>query len=201
MTTRLSTINRWARWLHIYSAAPVLLLMLFYSLTGVLLNHTTWHLGETRQVNQTFDLPEYLLEQDWQTESAHTALSTLSWLDTEHGIHGVDIEIGWELEESLLILTLETPEGSYTVEIYPEDEVAELFVLDLPFLEMLNNLHRGKHVTGFWRFLSDLAGICMFVFCATGLWLLLTNALQRQSTLSWVGLGSIVMVVTIFLMH
>ncbi|MEC8484912.1 MAG: PepSY-associated TM helix domain-containing protein, partial [Pseudomonadota bacterium] len=70
MTTRLSTINRWARWLHIYSAAPVLLLMLFYSLTGVLLNHTTWHLGETRQVNQTFDLPEYLLEQDWQTESA-----------------------------------------------------------------------------------------------------------------------------------
>lgn len=201
MTTKFLAINRWARWLHIYSAAPVLLLMVFFAVTGVLLNHLSWNLGATEQSSQSFDLSAELLELDWETESSQTALSVLSWLDKEHNLNGVDIEINWELEEQLLLLHMEGPQGSYAVEVYPEDEVAEVFVRDLPFLEMLNNLHRGKHVTGFWRWLSDLSGICMLIFCLSGLWLLIVNTVQRTTTLSWVSAGSIVMVLAVYLMH
>lgn len=201
MTNKLFTLNRWARWIHIYSAAPVLLLMVFFALTGVFLNHTNWDLGSTEQTSQTFDLPKSLLALDWDSESTATALSVLSWLDQQHGIHGVDLEINWEPAEQLLLLHLDGPQGSYAVEVYPEDEVADVFVRDLPFLEMLNNLHRGKHVTGFWRWLSDIAGICMLIFCVSGLWLLLINTLQRKTSLSWVGLGAVVTVLAIYLMH
>lgn len=201
MTTKFLAINRWARWLHIYSAAPVLLLMVFFAVTGVLLNHLSWNLGATEQSSQSFDLPAELLELEWETESSQTALSVLSWLDKEHDLNGVDIEINWELEEQLLLLHMEGPQGSYAVEVYPEDEVAEVFVRDLPFLEMLNNLHRGKHVTGFWRWLSDLSGICMLIFCLSGLWLLIVNTVQRTTTLSWVSAGSVVMVLAVYLMH
>lgn len=201
MTRRFSALNRWARWLHIYSAAPVLLLMIFFAVTGVFLNHIDWNLGSTSQDSETLILPENFQALDWQTESPQTALSVLSWLDQQYGIHGVDIEINWELEEQLLLLHLEGPQGSYAVEVYPEEDTAEVFVRSLPFLEMLNNLHRGKHVTGFWRLLSDISGICMLVFCVSGLWLLLVNTIQRTTTLSWVSLGSVVMVLAIYLMH
>ena len=201
MSHTVLTLNRWVRWLHIYSAAPVFLLMVFFALTGVFLNHTDWDLGSTEQTSQTFDLPESLLALDWDSESTATALSVLSWLDQQHGIHGVDLEIRWEPAEQLLLLHLDGPQGSYAVEVYPEDEVADVFVRDLPFLEMLNNLHRGKHVTGFWRWLSDMAGIGMLIFCVSGFWLLVINRLQRSTSLSWVSLGTLVTIIAIYLMH
>lgn len=194
-------LNRWARWLHIYSAAPVLLLMIFFALTGVLLNHGNWNLGATEQSSQALNLPKALSELEWSQESTHTALSVLTWLDQTHAIRGVDIEINWALEEQLLLLHLDGPQGSYAVEVYPEESVAEVFVRQLPFFEMLNNLHRGKHVTGFWLWLSDISGLCMLVFCLSGLWLLLANTLQRTTTLSWVSVGSVVMVLAVYLMH
>ncbi|SBS29784.1 hypothetical protein MAQ5080_01502 [Marinomonas aquimarina] len=201
MTSKFLAMNRWARWLHIYSAAPVLLLMMFFALTGVTLNHLSWNLGDTEQSSQSLELPSALLDLDWQSESSQTALSVLAWLDQEHGFNGVDIEINWELEEQLLLLHLEGPQGSYAIEVYPEDEMVDVFVRDLPFLEMLNNLHRGKHVTGFWRWLSDISGVCMLIFCLSGLWLLMVNTVQRATTLSWVSMGSVVMVLTVYLMH
>lgn len=201
MTRPFIALNRWARWLHIYSAAPVLLLMIFFALTGVLLNHGNWNLGATDQSSQTLDLPSTLSELEWDHESTYTALSVLTWLDQTYAIHGVDIEITWALDEQLLLLHLDGPQGSYAVEVYPEEAVAEVFIRQLPFLEMLNNLHRGKHVNGFWLWLSDIAGLCMLVFCLSGLWLLLANTLQRTTTLSWVSLGSVVMVMAVYLMH
>lgn len=201
MTPSFTTINRWARWLHIYSAAPLLLLMVFFAFTGVLLNHAEWRFGETKQSNLTLELPSTFSQFEWNNESTQTALAVLNWLDRDHNIHGVDIDISWELEEQLLILHLEGPEGSYSVEVYPADELAEVFTIDLPFLDTLNNLHRGKHVTGFWRWLSDLSGILMLLFCLSGLWLLIANRLQRQTTLSWVSLGAMVTIFSIYLMH
>lgn len=201
MTRNFFAINRWARWLHIYSAAPVLLLMIFFAMTGVFLNHTDWNLGATKQTTQSLTLPKALLQLDWETESSYTALSVLSWLDREHDLSGMDIDINWEQEERLLLLHLEGPQGSYAVEVYPDDAVAEVFTRQLPLLEMLNNLHRGKHVSGFWRLISDIAGICMLIFCLSGLWLLLANTLQRTTTLNWAALGSVIMVLAIYLMH
>lgn len=196
-----SALNRWARWLHVYSAAPVLLFMIFFALTGVLLNHGTWQLGETRQADQTLMLPESLLAQDWQTESSQTVLQALSWLDSEYAIHGVEIEATWELEEQLLILHLAGPHGNYSVEVYPEEQIAEVFQQAWPFWEMLNNVHRGKHVTGLWKWLSDIAATCMLLFCLSGLWLLCANRIQRSTSLTWTGIGSIIMTLAIYLMH
>ncbi|MEO9274471.1 PepSY-associated TM helix domain-containing protein [Marinomonas sp. 5E14-1] len=196
-----ATINRWVRWIHIYSAAPVLLLMLFFAITGLLLNHTYWSLGQTKESDFSLPLPTSLRSLDWSGESSTTALAVFHWLDESHQIRGVDLSFEWEKEEQLLLLYLDGPQGRYAAEAYYEDAVIEVYKRQLPFFEMLNNLHRGKHVSGLWILLSDFSALCMALFCISGCWLMIMNSLQRRRTLSWIGIGSIITVLTIFLMH
>lgn len=197
----LNSVTRWMRWLHIYTAAPVLALMLLFAVTGLLLNHNDWSLGTTEQHQHEFELPQELLEQNWGEGSTETTLSLLLWLEKNHGIRGVDIEIEWETEEELVIVTLEGPHGAYSVEAYPSEGIVEVFQRQLPVLEMLNNLHRGKHVTGLWRLLTDISAIFMVLFCLSGFWLVLINRAQRVPASGWISLGLALMAMAIYLMH
>ncbi|MCB5161075.1 PepSY-associated TM helix domain-containing protein [Marinomonas algarum] len=195
------TFNRWARWLHIYSAAPVLLLMLFFAGTGLLLNHSNWAAGEIKNTDQRLTLPNSLTTLDWRLDPGITALSMFHWLDQAHQIRGVDFSFEWEEEEQLLLLYLDGPQGNYAIEAYYEEGIAEVYKTQLPFITMLNNLHRNKHVSGLWRWLSDIAAVCMALFCLSGFWLLVVNTLQRQHSLSWVGIGSVITILAMYLMH
>lgn len=196
-----TTLNRWVRWVHIFSAAPVLLLMLFFAGTGLFLNHTTWMFGKTQESDLTLPLPAPLMAMDWKSNSSTTALAVLHWLDQNQQIQGVDLSFEWETEEQLLLIYIDGPQGRYAIEAYHQDGIAKVYARKLPLLEMLNNLHRGKHVSGLWRWLSDFSALCMMVFCLSGFWLLVINTVQRRQSLSWVGIGSAVMVLTIYLMH
>ena len=201
VSTRLVPINRWIRWLHIYSAAPVLLSMLFFAITGFFLNHPEIPLGETRTQQQELKIPAAITEQDWRANKTLYSLSILGWLDESHDIRGVKIEIEWDEADDLLMIVLEGPNASQTIDVFPEDGLVEVFTLSLPVMQMLNNLHRVKSVSQSWRLLSDISAILMLVFCLTGLWLLFVNKLQRVTSVTWVTLGSAVFLVSIYLMH
>lgn len=201
VSTRLPQINRWIRWLHVYSAAPVLLSMLFFAITGFFLNHPEIPLGETRTKQLELEIPDAIAAQDWQANKTLYSLSILGWLDESQGIRGVKIEIEWDDVEDLLMIILEGPNASQTVEVFPEEGLVEVFTLSLPVMHMLNNLHRVKSVSESWRWFSDISAILMLIFCLTGLWLLFVNKLQRVTSVTWVTLGSAVFLVIVYLMH
>ena len=111
------------------------------------------------------------------------------------------MEIEWEASEQLLVMVLDSPSGTYTIEVYTDTGEVDIFTRQLPWLDWLNNLHRGKHVNGFWRFLSDLSALFMLLFCLSGFWLVWANTLHRISGLSWISLGTVVLMLSIYLMH
>ena len=43
---RSATTNRWMRWLHAYTSMISLVVVLFFGVTGLTLNHPTWTLGD-----------------------------------------------------------------------------------------------------------------------------------------------------------
>lgn len=194
-------LNRWVRWLHVYSAVPVLLSMVFFAVTGFFLNHPEMSLGDTRSQQLEVQLPDEIIELDWQENPTLYSLRVLTWLDEVHAVRGVRIELEWEEDEPLLMLVLEGPNASRSVEVYPDEGRAEVFSLTLPLMQMLNNVHRVKSVSEAWRWFSDLSAVLMLIFCLTGFWLLFMNRLQRVSTISWVSVGSAVFVLIIYLMH
>ena len=196
-----SDVNRTIRWLHIYSGAPLLLAMVFFAFSGFFLNHPNMFLGSSTEQENEVALPATLLDLDWKQYSSMHALAALQWLEQAHNLTAVDIEIEWEADEQLLILSFDGPSGSKFAEIAIEDESALIYQRQLPILETLNNLHRGKHVNGFWRLISDICAILMFIFCLSGLWLLLINRLQRVTASAWMFIGTAVFMISIYLMH
>lgn len=201
MTQLSQRTNRWARWLHLYSGVPVVMAMVFYAITGFTLNHPNFNLGESQKTSFEIELPASVKHADWENQPNLSSLQLLHWLDTEHNLRGVELEIEWDDGDQLLIIEMTNPSGAKTVEAYIEDGIAEVFRRELSLVSTLNNLHRSKHVTGLWKNLSDLAAICMLVFCLSGIYLIFINKTQRTTSASWLVLGGGLFLLAFFLMH
>ncbi|MEM6999208.1 MAG: PepSY-associated TM helix domain-containing protein [Pseudomonadota bacterium] len=179
----MATLTRIMRLSHIYSAAPVMLLMLFFAVTGLYLNHPELDDGEVITSQQTLPLPAWATG-NWQSEGppARVVLDILHWLDSEHLVSGIDFSVEYDEMDNLLIIDLAGPDGSTLVEVFFGDATVAVDRRELSLLATLNNLHRAKHVSGFWRYLSDFSAICMLVFCISGCWLIAVNKLERTQT-------------------
>lgn len=190
------------RKIHIYSALPVLLLMVFFSVTGFLLNHPEFELGDVNNEVIEVALPEWaIVASDWSEQYNSHGLALLQWLDKEHDIRGVDFTIEWDEYDELLILDLTGPNGSSVIEVFIEQGVISIDNRELSTVATLNNLHRAKHVSGFWRAISDLSAICMLLFCISGFWLVVVNRLERVPANIAMFIGGSVFMLAVYLMH
>lgn len=195
-------VTGFMRKLHIYSAMPVLAFMVFFAITGFYLNHPEFESSKVEKSSQTLALPTWSRGlDDWEKNYQRHSLRLLHWLDIEHNIRGVDFNIEWDEFDALLIINLSGPNGSTLVEISTEDQEALVDTRRLSMLATLNNVHRAKHVTGLWRYVSDLSAICMLIFCFTGVWVLIVNKLERKAGVKALSVGSVLFVFVIFLMH
>ena len=198
----INSVSRIMRKVHIYSAMPVLVLMLFFAITGIYLNHPDLEPGAVTKTQQNIALPDWVSSlNDWSENYATHSLTLLHWLDVEHGISAVDFDIEWDEMDELVIINLSGPNGSTLVEVYLEDSLALVDTRKLSTISMLNNVHRAKHVSGFWRVLSDISAICMVLFCVSGFWLVLVNRFERKSANLVMTLGSVLFIFVVILMH
>ena len=177
----IATITRVMRVSHIYSAAPVLLLMFFFAITGLYLNHPELDEGSVVTSQRDLEVPAWALG-PWDESGPPVAvvLELLHWLDTEHQVSGIDFTVEFDELDNLLIIDLAGPDGTTLVEVFFDEAVVSLDERKLSLLATLNNLHRAKHVTGFWLYLSDFSAICMLVFCISGFWLMAVNKFERM---------------------
>ena len=176
-----STVNRVLRLTHIYSAAPVLLLMFFFAVTGLYLNHPDFDEGRVSNSRQELSLPPWAAgSRDESAPPADLVLRLLQWLDREHDISGIDLNTEYDDLDDILVIDLASPDGTTLVEVFFEDAIAAVDQRELSLLAKLNNLHRAKHVSGLWRYLSDFSAICMLLFSASGCWLLVRNRRERK---------------------
>ena len=190
------------RVLHIYSAMPVLLLMLFFAITGIYLNHPDWDKTRSHKQQITVPAPSWLSNADnWENNYQQHGLRLLQWLDAQHNIRATKFEIEWDQYDRLLILTLDSPAGNTVIETTIDDALIAIDQRQLSTLAMLNNVHRAKHTTGLWLYLSDASAVAMVLFCLSGFWLVVINRLQRKPAIAWFSGGSALFIFVIYMMH
>ncbi|MBU2891838.1 PepSY-associated TM helix domain-containing protein [Colwellia sp. D2M02] len=207
MTTHVSNpliprITSLMRILHIYSAMPVLLLMLFFAITGVFLNHPDWDKTQSKKQKTTVTAPTWLNNaESWDDNFQQQGLRLLQWLDANHDIRATKFSIEWDDYDRLLIIALDSPAGNTVIEVVVDDQAIIIDQRQLSLLAMLNNVHRAKHTNGLWLYLSDLSAVAMVLFCLSGFWLVAINRLQRQPAIAWFSGGSVFFIFVIYLMH
>lgn len=179
-------MSRVLRWLHIYVSMTVLVVFVFFALTGITLNHPDWQLDAGKQSDsRQLQLPAALTGLEFsadQLQQAEQAKQIADWLRVEHQIQGAVFAFSYDPDEQLLELDFKQPAGFANAQIALDSGVVELTAEFGGYLALLNDLHKGRYAGTAWKWLIDVVAIACLVFALSGFYLL-----WRQPARRWLG--------------
>ncbi len=185
------------RLVHIYSSMLVLVLLLFFAVTGMTLNHPEWQsaIGASSS-RQQLQLPDELKSLQWnedELEQAGQANKIAGWLREHHQVQGAVFNFSYDPDEQLLELDFKRPAGYSTVVIELAAGQVELSTEYAGTLALLNDLHKGRYAGSSWKWLIDITAVACVLFGLTGFYLLWRQPSRRRSGINTAVFGVILM--------
>ena len=157
----------YSRLIHVYVSMALLTLMVFFSITGITLNHPEWFADKEADIQElNMTLPEHLLALEAQGQ-------LLEHLHQQPWFNGKRMNL--ERDEYELFISDKGPGTNLSVTV--DLETGETFVenTDYGVWAKLNDLHKGRNSGALWRFIIDLSALLMVLFSVTGLVLALAQ--------------------------
>jgi hypothetical protein len=176
---------QWSRTIHIYLSVALLTVLVFFSLTGITLNHATTLGGEPEVTERTLEtLPELPLDGDGMiADSPELA----QFLRKEFGLRRALVTL--EHEDDVLLIDYRAPGGSALVEIDAFAGTAHYEATNFGVVAFLNDLHKGRDTGVIWKWLIDVSGVLAVLFSLAGFVLLLPNRYRFKRVLGYSLLG------------
>lgn len=196
-------VQLWARRLHIYISMALLLVVLFFAISGITLNRPHLYTSDSPEViHQTLTVPERFFTLH-STRLLVNETALLAYLNERVGLSGTpspmhifsDVEQG-EIIEGEISLDYKGPGFNGTVFIDLVTREAEIESTHYGVVAVLNDLHKGRNSGQVWAWFIDISGFLMVFFALTGVCLLVPKKKSFSLGLKWMTLGS---VVTLFL--
>jgi hypothetical protein len=152
-----------------------LLVVLFFAVTGITLNHPDW-LADESTAEYSGRLPA-----GWKTASGVDWMIVTEHLRGAHGVHGTVADRRADDTEGSV--TFKAP--GYAADCFFEmsDGSYRLTVASQGAIGWLNDLHRGRDAGGAWSWLIDVSGVFLTLLSVTGLGLLVYLKKLRVSAL------------------
>lgn len=187
-------LNKLMRVIHSYSSMLVLVLLLFFAITGITLNHPDLLYSKAGQLSsqQVLSLPEplrYNSLPESEPQQAQIAAQFRDWLSTEHQVKASVFSYMFEPDDMVLELDFKRPAGYATVIVDFAANTAELELEFNGYLALLNDLHKGRNAGTSWIVLIDVTAIACIIFALTGFWLILKQPSRRSMGNSLAMLG------------
>jgi len=190
------------RWLHIYLSMFGLASVLFFSATGLTLNHPDWFFaGAVRRVEAEGRIdprwlhldtpaPSSREEQESDPSSGVARLEIVEHLRGAHGIRGALAE--FRAEEAECLVTFKGP--GYAADAFI-DRASGRYTVSQTYhgvLAVINDLHKGRDTGPAWSALIDVSAVLMTLISLTGLVLLFYLKLRRVPGLAVTLIGAVV---------
>lgn len=197
------------RWLHIYVSMFGLAAVLFFSATGITLNHPDWFFGEAqRSVQSEGTIDRGLLrlpgsEHDNDSEEPADLATQVAKLEVvealrqAHGIGGALAD--FRVDESECTVTFKGP--GYAADAFIDRDTGR-YTLTQTYhgvIAVLNDLHKGRDTGRVWSVLIDVSAVVLCFISLTGLILLFYLKLRRGPGLMIALAGAIVVLALFFL--
>lgn len=189
---RSASVQRWSRTLHVYASMICLLVVLFFSATGLTLNHPTWSIfgGPTRHT-ATGTLPAGFMEGasvDWLVVADHlrdTNAVKGAVTDRRSDDQGGSISFrgpGYAADAFF------TTAGTY-----------QLTVEGQGLLGVMNDLHKGRDANSGWKWLIDASAVFLIVVSLTGIALQFVLRKRRRSAFATAGAGAALFLIAVWM--
>ena len=183
----------WTRWLHVYLSMFSFLILLFFGVTGITLNHPDWTFGSEPVIeNLAGALPESVVADDGSIEF----LLVSEFVRSEHSVRGDITDFGENQGAGTI---------TYRAPAYRADLAFDATTLDYTlaveqegFVAAMNSLHQGRDAGSVWRWVIDISGAVLAIVGLSGLAIQLFMRKRRISGISLAVAGAVVAVIFIF---
>jgi uncharacterized protein len=160
-----------------------LAVVLFFSATGLTLNHPAWFSGVevSSEANGALDV-------DWLRDESHK-LEVVERLRAAHRVSGALAE--FTMNEAECLVTFKGP--GYSADAFIDRATGEYTLSETRqgLVAVLNDLHKGRDSGPIWSILIDVSAIAMVLISLSGLILLLYLKIRRRPGLAIAILGTI----------
>lgn len=177
--------QKWVRRLHSWLSMTSLLIVLFFAVTGITLNHPSWFGASTPQTRtSTGVLPASAVG-----HGTADPLAISEYLRTTQGVTG---QVTAHAETTAGgTIDYEGPGTTASVAYTTSTGAYDLRTTSYGLVGVLNDLHKGRHAGASFRWLIDVSGGLLTLVAATGLLLQLYIRRSRRSGLVLVGIGAV----------
>ncbi len=179
-------INVWLRWLHVYTSMFSLMIVLFFAITGITLNHPDWIFGQAESRKESSGT----LPATWRSNGKVNWLEVIEHLRASNGVRGRAQDMREDSSEASVSFAapgyradafVDTKTGTYKLTVTAQGVVA-----------VMNDFHKGRDAGPTWAWLIDLSGWFLVLVSVTGLGLLVYLKKFRISALIAMIVGTVV---------
>lgn len=171
-----------SRWLHIYLSMASFVILLFFAVTGLTLNHAE-RFGAAPRIAQI----KGKLNINWikVEDAAVDKLAIVEHFRQAHGVKGALSD--FRLEESEAAVSFKGP--GYAADAFIDRETGEYELTETRsgLVAALNDLHKGRDTGRAWSWLIDASAVLMTLVSLTGLVLIWFVKRRRLSGLMLAG--------------
>ncbi len=170
-----------ARWLHVYLSTLLMVLLIFFCITGITLNHKWYDTKGNTDSMHSEPLTDALIEEwglgadDWAPDLTRMSRDlSARYRLPEPG----SIDLDAEMRE--VIFEYRVPAGFASIFVLAEDQLIEVEMERGSLLGILNDLHKGRHSGTVWFWLIDVSAVVMMLFAFAGLIILYQGKKYRR---------------------
>ena len=177
------------RWIHIYTSMLCLLAVLFFSATGVTLNHPEWTLGGDAAPKKVMGT----LKADTIVTGKVDWLKVVEQLRAEQPVRGKASDMRVDGEEGSL--SFKAPGNVSDCFFNIKTREYNISLSNQGFIGLINDLHRGRDSGTAWGWLIDVSGAFLILVSVTGLGILFYLKKSRLAGFVVASIGIILVVV------
>lgn len=173
-----------------------LILMLFFGVTGVTLNHPDWSInGEERLEDSTGVLPPASIQ--GFAEGSEVLISVSEHARSQLAVTGEVVDFGLEGADGFI--SYRAP--GYSANLFFDASTGDyqLTTREQGLVGVMNALHAGRDVNSAWSLVIDVSGILLTVIAVTGIGIQLFMRKRRTSALTVMGAGAALTVLLIII--
>jgi uncharacterized protein len=167
-----------ARWLHIYVSMFGLIAVLFFSVTGVTLNHPDWFLGEMESRTDAEGAVDPKLLRPESPSGEVAKLEVVEHLRKAHDIRGALVE--FKVDDAECLVAFKGPGYAADAFINRDDGRYTLSQTAHGFVGVINDLHKGRDSGPVWSLVIDVSAVLLVVVSLSGLILIFYLKLRRK---------------------
>ena len=156
------------RWLHIYGSMLSLAIVLFFSVTGITLNHQEWFSGQASTVQRQGSVPPELVR--GLNPEAVDKLAVVEHLRAAAGLKGALAE--FRVDELECEVVFKGPAYAATAVVDRRSGRLDIAESRMGLAALVNDLHKGRDSGTAWKVLIDVSALLLVFISATGLVLL-----------------------------